>query len=146
MELLRSLGCDHPLDFTVLKDIPAEVLKITRGRGADGVLLLAAVSKLFTQAVEYTKPRGSLMCIALPKGSFELPHLLVTTKALNVKGSIVGTRLDMEEALQFAADGKIKCTVEVREGLDCANEVFEEMEKGVITGRVVLAIEPDVDK
>lgn len=140
MEFLKSLGCDYPLDFMAVKDIPAEIMKITGGRGADGVLLLAAVSKSFTQAVEYTKPRGSLMCIALPKGNFELPHLLVTTKALQVKGSIVGTRLDMQEALQFAADGKVKCTVEIREGLDCVNKVFEDMEKGTISGRVVLNI------
>jgi len=140
MEFLKSLGCDYPLDFMVCKDIPGKIMEITGGRGADGVLLLAAVSKLFTQAVDYVKPRGSMMCIALPKGNFEVPHLALTTKAINCKGSIVGTRLDMQEALQFAADGKVKCTVEVREGLSQAEKTFEDMEKGAITGRVVLAI------
>lgn len=138
MDFLKKLGADHALDFMEVKDIPGEIMKITDKRGADGVLLLAAVSKLFTQAVEYTKNRGTMMCVALPKGNFELPHLLVTVKALNVKGSIVGTRLDMKEALQFAADGKVICTVEVREGLDEAVKTYEDMEKGQVTGRVVL--------
>jgi alcohol dehydrogenase, propanol-preferring len=29
-----------------------------------------------------------------------------------VRGSIVGTRKDLEEALQFAAEGKVKATIE----------------------------------
>jgi propanol-preferring alcohol dehydrogenase len=56
-----------------------------------------------------------------------------------IRGSIVGTRLDMEEALAFAAEGKVKATVETHP-LDSINEIFERLKTGRVNGRVVLAI------
>lgn len=143
MELLRSLDCDHPLDILTVQDVRSEVLRITGGRGADAVLLFAPMSEAFTQAANYAKPRASLMCVALPPGVFELSHVQVTTKALNVKGSFLGTRSDMKEALQFVADGLVRCAVEVRQGLESVAGVLEDLEKGDVAGRVVVEIGPD---
>ncbi|SFD99684.1 alcohol dehydrogenase, propanol-preferring [Bacillus sp. OV194] len=55
-------------------------------------------------------------------------------------GSIVGTRKDLQEALQFAAEGKVKTMIEVQP-LEKINEVFERMENGTINGRIVLKID-----
>ena len=54
-----------------------------------------------------------------------------------VRGSIVGTRLDLQESLQFAADGKVAATVST-DTLDNINAVFARMRAGQIEGRVVL--------
>jgi propanol-preferring alcohol dehydrogenase len=43
----------------------------------------------------------------------------------------------LREVLELAAAGKVKCQVETRP-LEQVNEVFEEMRRGRITGRVVL--------
>ena len=56
---------------------------------------------------------------------------------LTVRGSIVGTRKDMAEALDFFARGKISPTYTVRP-LDDVNAIFSEMEEGRIDGRVVM--------
>jgi propanol-preferring alcohol dehydrogenase len=56
---------------------------------------------------------------------------------ITVRGSIVGTRLDLLESLQFAAEGKVKATVST-DRLDNINDVFERMRRGAIDGRVVL--------
>ena len=45
----------------------------------------------------------------------------------------------MEEALAFAAEGKVKATVETHQ-LDSINEIFERLKNGRVNGRVVLAI------
>jgi alcohol dehydrogenase, propanol-preferring len=45
----------------------------------------------------------------------------------------------MEEALAFAAEGKVKAIVE-RHPLDSINEIFERLKTGRVNGRVVLAI------
>ena len=58
-------------------------------------------------------------------------------KGLTVRGSIVGTRQDLEEALDFYARGKIHPTVESA-SLDDVNEVFGRMERGQIDGRIVI--------
>ncbi len=58
-------------------------------------------------------------------------------KGLTIRGSIVGTRQDMTEALDFYARGLIKPTVATMR-LDEINEVFGRMEKGAIEGRMVI--------
>ena len=56
---------------------------------------------------------------------------------ITVRGSIVGTRLDLQESLDFAAKGKVKATVETAR-LEDINTVFDRMHKGQIEGRVVM--------
>lgn len=58
---------------------------------------------------------------------------------ITVRGSIVGTRLDLQEALDFAALGKVRATVETAP-LERINDVFDRMRTGSIEGRVVLDI------
>ena len=56
---------------------------------------------------------------------------------ITVRGSIVGTRLDLQEALSFAAQGKVKSIVETAV-LEDINGIFSRMHKGDIRGRIVL--------
>jgi len=56
-----------------------------------------------------------------------------------LRGSIVGTRKDLEEALAFAADGKVKATIETQP-LDAINKVFDRLKQGKVNGRIVLDI------
>jgi len=58
-------------------------------------------------------------------------------KGLTIRGSIVGTRQDMAEALDFYARGLIHPTV-ASAGLDEINDVFAKMERGQIDGRIVI--------
>lgn len=67
----------------------------------------------------------------------EVPIFDTVLNAVKIVGSIVGTRKDLQEALQFAAEGKVKAIIETRQ-LDEINEIFSEMEEGKIKGRVVL--------
>ena len=56
-----------------------------------------------------------------------------------VRGSIVGTRLDLDECLRFAGDGKVKVHYSV-EPLENINGIFTRMRDNRIDGRVVLKI------
>ncbi len=58
---------------------------------------------------------------------------------ITVRGSIVGTRLDLQESLQFAEEGKVRATVN-RANLDDINDIFARMHAGKIDGRVVMEI------
>lgn len=51
----------------------------------------------------------------------------------------MGTRLDLEEALTFAADGNVKAILEMQP-LESINVVFQRLKGGIVTGRVVLGI------
>ena len=54
---------------------------------------------------------------------------------ITVRGSIVGMRLDLQEALDFAGQGKVKATV-ASERLETINDVFTRMCAGDIQGRI----------
>lgn len=63
----------------------------------------------------------------------------VVLKRLTIRGSIVGTRLDLAEALALAAEGQVKTTFSW-DKLDNINAIFDRMRAGSIEGRVVLEI------
>ena len=65
----------------------------------------------------------------------DIPRLVLD--GIQVIGSLVGTRQDLAEAFQFAAEGKVVPKVQYRK-LEEINEIFEEMEAGTITGRMVI--------
>jgi propanol-preferring alcohol dehydrogenase len=56
-----------------------------------------------------------------------------------IRGSIVGTRKDLQEALAFAAEGKVKATIE-QLPLESINDVFARLKGGKVNGRVVLNV------
>ena len=53
--------------------------------------------------------------------------------------SIVGTRKDLQEALQFAAAGKVRATIETQP-LEAINTVLDRLRRGAVQGRVVLQL------
>ncbi len=69
---------------------------------------------------------GTIVFNGLPPGDFPAPIFEIVLKGLTVRGSIVGTRQDLEEALDFYARGQIHPTVATRESREI-NAVFDEM-------------------
>lgn len=75
--------------------------------------------------------------MGLPPGDFPTPIFEVVLKAISITGSIVGTRADLQEALDFAAEGLVKATIHAGQ-LDDINQIFDQMRAGAIEGRIVL--------
>jgi propanol-preferring alcohol dehydrogenase len=62
---------------------------------------------------------------------------MMAATEIKIIASSVGTREDLRQVLEMAASGKLRCKTETRP-LDQINNVFEDMRKGRITGRVVV--------
>jgi len=58
---------------------------------------------------------------------------------LSVRGSNVGTRLDLNEAVDFAANGLVAAKIKMAR-LASINDIFEQMRAGRILGRMVLKL------
>jgi len=106
-------------------------------RGAHGVLVTAASRPAFDQAFGLLHKRGTMSLVGLPPGNFEVPIFDMVLNAKTVRGSIVGTRKDLEESLGFAGAGKVKSHFST-DRLDNINRIFGAMKAGHIDGRVVL--------
>ncbi|RTR07062.1 alcohol dehydrogenase AdhP [Halomonas nitroreducens] len=115
---------------------PAAYLKREIG-GAHGVLVTAVSPKAFEQAQGMVRRGGTISLNGLPPGDFPLPIFDTVLNGITVRGSIVGSRLDLQEALDFAGEGKVKATVS-SDRLENINDVLQRMIDGKIEGRVVL--------
>ena len=115
---------------------PATFLKKEIG-GAHGVLVTAVSPIAFAQATGMVRRGGTVSLVGLPPGDFPLDIFGMVLNGITVRGSIVGTRLDLQESLDFAGEGKVKATVH-RAKLEDINDIFGQMHKGQIEGRMVL--------
>jgi len=116
---------------------PASAVKKATGGGAHGVLITAPSLPAFTQGVAMTRRRGTCVLVGLPPGDFPLTLFDVVAKCLTIRGSYVGTREDMAEALAFAAAGKVKAEFELQP-LSAINDVLQRLEHGDVPSRVIL--------
>jgi alcohol dehydrogenase, propanol-preferring len=132
----KELGADIAIDAN--SQDPASEIQKQIG-GAHAVLVTAVSTAAFKQAIGMLRRGGTCVLVGIPAGEFPIPIFDVVLNGHTIRGSIVGTRLDLEEALMFAAEGKVKATIETVP-LDSINEVFERLRNGKIQGRVVLGI------
>jgi propanol-preferring alcohol dehydrogenase len=137
LELASELGADKTINgFRV---DPVEEIKNLVG-GVQAAVSVAVTKKAFEQAYGSVKRGGTLVVVGLPNADLPIPIFETVLNGVTVKGSIVGTRKDLQEAIEFAAQGKVRTNIEVQP-LEKINEVFERMETGQINGRVVLTLE-----
>lgn len=137
LTLAKELGADITVNSS--ETDPVQAIHEQVG-GVHGGISVAVTKKAFEQAYRSVRRGGSLVVVGLPNADMSIPIFDTVLNGVTVKGSIVGTRKDMQEALDFAARGKVRAIIETQP-LDKINEVFERMEKGQINGRVVLTME-----
>jgi propanol-preferring alcohol dehydrogenase len=134
LDLARKVGAKVTVNARKTEPVPY-IQKETGG--AHGILVTAVSPKAFEQALGMLCRRGTAVLVGLPPGTFPLSIFDMVMAAATVRGSIVGTRLDLKEALSFAGEGKVKATVQ-KEKLDNINDVFDRMRKFQIRGRIVV--------
>jgi propanol-preferring alcohol dehydrogenase len=134
LELARRLGATVTVNAKTTD--PVAHLKKEIG-GAHGALVTAVSPKAFEQATGMVRRGGTVSLNGLPPGQFPLDIFGMVLNGITVRGSIVGTRLDLQESLDFAAQGKVRATVST-DRLENVNGVFARMREGAIEGRVVL--------
>jgi len=140
MQLARSLGAEITVDAK--QEDPVQAIQKKIG-GAHGVLVTAVSLPAFKQAIGMLRRGGTCVLNGLPPGEFPVSIFDLVLNGQTVRGSIVGTRKDLEEALQFAADGKVKATIE-QQPLGSINAIFDRLKQGRVNGRIVLDIAHEV--
>ena len=111
------------------------------GGGAHGVLVTAVSRTAFDQALRMVRRRGTVSLVGLPPGAFETLIIDVVLKRITVRGSIVGPRQGLAEAVAFAGAGGIRTHVRTA-ALEDINTVFADLKAGRMTGRVVQTMDP----
>ena len=129
------LGADAVVNAKAA-DTEAQVIKATDG-GAHGVLITAPSLSAFKQGVGMTRKHGTCVLVGIPPGDFPTPLFDVVANCITIRGSFVGNRHDMAEALAFAAAGKVKADIELA-ALSDINTVLQRLQHGDVASRVVI--------
>lgn len=135
LQLAKQLGAE--LCVNSAEEDPVAVLQ-RELHGVHGALVTAVSRESFGQSLAMLHKRGTMSMVGLPPGDFALPIFDVVLNAKTVRGSIVGTRQDLNEALQFAADGVVHASTSTHR-LDDINRIFDDLRLGRIDGRAVLS-------
>lgn len=137
LALAAELGAALTIDAS--KCDPAEAIQRETG-GAHGVLVTAVSRSAFAQALGMARRGGTVSLVGLPPGDFPLPIFSTILNGITVRGSIVGTRRDLQESLAFAADGLVRAHIH-RGRLDDINRIFDDLRQGKVDGRIVLGFD-----
>jgi propanol-preferring alcohol dehydrogenase len=137
LALARSLGAELAVNAAAA-DAVRQVTKLTGG-GTHGVLVTAVSPSAFNQALRLVRRKGTVAFVGLPPGNFETRILDVVLKRITIRGSIVGTRKDLAEAVGFAAAGKVRAHITTAP-LASINQVLADLRAGTVDGRVVIEL------
>jgi propanol-preferring alcohol dehydrogenase len=139
LETARELGAEHVINASEEDPVAA----IQRLGGADAAIATAVSPKPFHQAYRSLARGGRLVCVGLPaENHLEIPIFETVLGALQVRGSIVGTRHDLEEVFELHRRGLTHVEYEERH-LHEVNEAIEQVLDGSArTPRLVFRVAP----
>jgi propanol-preferring alcohol dehydrogenase len=133
LRLAQSFGASHTIHAA-----SAELTKVLRDMGGVHMALVTSASKAaYDAAFACVRPSGTMLVVGLPSENISFSPILMAAREIRLQASAVGTRQDLRETLQLAAEKKIRCEVSSRP-LTQVNEVMEDLRAGRITGRMVI--------
>lgn len=137
-ELTLSLGSDAFFDFKE-DDVVKGIMELTANNGADASIMIAPNEHSYNQAFDYLAPKGSLISVGITESSARIsvsPFKLISS-GINITGTLVGSKLDQKEALDYLSRAKIDPVTHIVKLEDLQN-VIDEMIEGKIKGRFVI--------
>lgn len=138
--LCKKLGAEVFVDFRK-GDVTEAVTKATEGVGAHGVIIANAAAGSYKIACSLARTGGTVVCVGIPGAPtpIDVDANIMITKDLTIRGSAVGTRADVLEALGFSSRKQVKPIIQIHK-LEDLHDIFEQMKKGDIAGRKVVQI------
>jgi propanol-preferring alcohol dehydrogenase len=133
LEFAKQLGAHHVINAAT-SEVVKELRKVGRVHTA---VVTSAAKAAYDSAFSSVRQGGTLVVVGLPAEPLTFPAVMMAATEIKIIASSVGTREDLRQVLEMAASGTLRCKTETRP-LDQINEVFEDMRRGRITGRVVL--------
>lgn len=133
-----ALARKHGAELTVnaLTQDPGIELTAQVG-GAHAAVITAATTCAFDDSLAMLRPGGTVALVGLPAGRFSIDIVDTVRRGLTVRGSMVGSRLDLAEALDLYATRAVDPSVTLRP-LSEVDAVLSELAAGQIDGSVVL--------
>lgn len=131
LDVAKRLGSDSVIQYHDDQEKFLEELKEKEGL-IDAVIVFAPAESVTDTAIKSVKKGG----IAVIATFGDIPNFDVTSEK-TIRGTIIGTRKDMEDVISIANERKLEVITE-KYPLDQANEVLEKLKKSEIEARAVI--------
>jgi len=106
--------------------------------GVDAAIVLTPSPAAIQQAFRALKRTGTLVLVGISVNQYDLPLVDTIVKGIQVRGSYLGTRRELEEVFELARSGAIRPHVETHP-IDETPAILDAMRRGEILGRAVIA-------
>ena len=133
----REMGADVALNSREM-NIAEAVHDLTEGQGADCVMDVVGVEETVTYGMDSLRRGGRLVLVGYTEERYPLKGEQLDQNELTIIGIRGGRMLDLINAVQLVAAGKIKSIVTDLYPLEKANEALAFLRAGKALGRVVL--------
>ncbi len=135
LALAEQLGAT--LTINAEREFPVNKIIRETGGGVPAVMITTGAIKAFEQGIRMLRRCGICMLVGVAREPFPITVFDVVIKGVQVRGSLIGTRQDVREALELVASGQVKPLVESRP-LDEVNDAITALRQGQVKGRVTL--------
>lgn len=111
----KAYGADIYVDVLHERDTPEAVARATQHQGVSAVLVTVGKATVYEDAFRMLAPFGALVCAGIPSsdGKVTFHPLVLIDQRTRVIGSMVGTRGDIQEAIDLVSRGVVVPEVEV---------------------------------
>ncbi|MFL6273954.1 MAG: alcohol dehydrogenase catalytic domain-containing protein [Blastocatellia bacterium] len=131
LELARSFGAEMTINAATEDAVKA----LRKLGGVQAAVVTSGAKAAYDAAFYAVRPGGRLVVVGMPAEPLTFPAIMM--REITITSAATGTRQDLAEVLQLAAEGKLRCLIETQP-LEAINDIFDAMRAGKITGRIVL--------
>ena len=135
LDLAKSLGAE----WTVNAATEPVHKKIRSLGGAHVAMVTSGTPAAYETALRSLRRGGTLAVVGMAPEPFKVSAVSLISGETRIVASAVGTREDLRELFDLVERFPIRCRIETRP-LEQVSQVFEEMKRGAILGRVVLTM------
>jgi propanol-preferring alcohol dehydrogenase len=135
LEFAKSLGAEWTVNAAA-----EQVHKRLRSIGGAHVAMVTSASAAaYETALRCLRRGGTMAVVGMANEPFKVSAVSMVSAEARIVASAVGTRDDLRELFALVEKFPIRCRVETRP-LDEAQQVFEELKRGSVLGRIVLTV------
>ncbi len=131
LQIARSFGAEMTINAAA-EDVVKAMRKLG---GLHAAVVTSGAKAAYDSAFYAVRPGGRLIVVGMPAEPLTFPAIMM--REITITSAATGTRDDLREVLQLAAEGRVRCLIETQK-LDAINDIFDAMRGGKIAGRVVL--------
>jgi propanol-preferring alcohol dehydrogenase len=132
LEMARAAGAE----MTAAGETAGRTLQKEYG-GVDAAIVFTGSAAAIPQAFRALKRLGTLVLVGISVSQYELPLVDTIVKGIQIRGSYLGPRQDLEEVFAMTSRGDIQAHVETH-AIDETPALLERMKRGEIAGRAVI--------